>query len=68
MLTAVKNKRVYAVDGNAYFNRSGPRIIDSLEILAALIHPTVFGDAEPSREGIVAKLPGGVARNVSGQG
>ena len=67
MLTAVKNKRVYAVDGNAYFNRSGPRIVDSLEILAALIHPTVFGDAEPSREGIIAKLPGLVASNMSGQ-
>ncbi len=57
-LTAVRTERVYAVDGNAYFNRSGPRIIDSLEILAELIHPAVFGDAERSRVGIVAKLAG----------
>ena len=41
-LSAVRNQRVYAVDGNAYFNRSGPRIIDSLEILAGLIHPDLF--------------------------
>jgi iron complex transport system substrate-binding protein len=38
-LTAVREHRVFAVDGNAYFNRSGPRIVDSLEILAALVHP-----------------------------
>lgn len=37
-LSAVKSGRVYAVDGNAYFNRSGPRIVDSLEILAHLLH------------------------------
>jgi iron complex transport system substrate-binding protein len=36
--------RVYLADGNAYFNRSGPRIVDSLELLAALIHPERFGD------------------------
>jgi iron complex transport system substrate-binding protein len=35
---------VYAADGNAYFNRSGPRIVDSLELLAALIHPGAFGE------------------------
>lgn len=37
-LAAVRSGRVYAVDGNAYFNRSGPRIVDSLEILAHLLH------------------------------
>ncbi|HEX8858276.1 MAG TPA: ABC transporter substrate-binding protein [Actinomycetes bacterium] len=36
--------RVYLADGNAYFNRSGPRIVDSLELLAALVHPERFGD------------------------
>ncbi len=41
-LTAVKTGRVYAVDGNAYFNRSGPRIVDSLEILAHVVHPGLF--------------------------
>ena len=41
-LAAVRDRRVFAVDGNAYFNRSGPRLIDSLEILAHLLHPDLF--------------------------
>jgi len=31
--------RVYGVDGNQYFNRPGPWLVDSLEILAELVHP-----------------------------
>jgi iron complex transport system substrate-binding protein len=38
-LSAVRAGRLHAVDGNAYFNRSGPRLIDSLEILGHLLHP-----------------------------
>jgi iron complex transport system substrate-binding protein len=38
-LAAVRHNRVYVADGNAYFNRSGPRLVDSLEILAHLLHP-----------------------------
>jgi iron complex transport system substrate-binding protein len=41
-LSAVKNGRVYTVDGNALFNRAGPRIVDSAELLAELIHPEMF--------------------------
>jgi iron complex transport system substrate-binding protein len=41
-LPAVKNGRVYLADGNAYFNRSGPRIVESAEILAEILHPTSF--------------------------
>jgi iron complex transport system substrate-binding protein len=41
-LSAVRERRVFAVDGNAYFNRSGPRLVDSLEILAHLFHPERF--------------------------
>jgi len=41
-LKAVKNNRFYIADGNQYFNRSGPRIIDSVEILAEIIHPKQF--------------------------
>ncbi|PLW91050.1 MAG: cobalamin-binding protein, partial [Mucilaginibacter sp.] len=37
-----KNNRVYIADGNQYFNRPGPRIVDSLEILAEIIHPKQF--------------------------
>jgi ABC-type Fe3+-hydroxamate transport system substrate-binding protein len=43
-LPAVCQDQVYAVDGHAYFNRPGPRIVDSLEILAGLIHPELFGE------------------------
>ena len=45
-VTAVRRGRVYAVDGNAYFNRSGPRLVDSLEILARLVHPRLFGRSD----------------------
>ncbi len=37
-LKAVKRKRVYAVDGNAFFNRPGPRLVDSLEILGEMLY------------------------------
>ena len=35
-LQAVQQGHVYAADGNAFFNRSGPRLVDSAEILAAI--------------------------------
>ena len=38
-LPAVRDGRVYFSDGNAYFSRPGPRLVDSLEILAAALHP-----------------------------
>jgi len=38
-LTAVREGRTVAVDGNAYLNRPGPRLVDSLEHLAGMIHP-----------------------------
>jgi len=41
-LKAVKNDRFYISDGNQYFNRPGPRIVDSIEILAEVIHPKQF--------------------------
>jgi iron complex transport system substrate-binding protein len=41
-LKAVKEKQVFVADGNQYFNRPGPRVADSLEILAELFHPPVF--------------------------
>ncbi len=38
-LPAVRQGRVYAVDGSAYFSRPGPRVVDGVEILAYLLHP-----------------------------
>lgn len=41
-LTAVRTGRVYLTDGNQYFNRPGPRLAESLEILAEILHPHLF--------------------------
>jgi iron complex transport system substrate-binding protein len=38
-LKAVRSGRVYFADGNAYFNRPGPRLADSAELLAEMLHP-----------------------------
>ena len=36
--------RAFVSDGNAFFNRPGPRLVESLEILAACVHPELFPD------------------------
>lgn len=41
-LPAVKSGKVYITDGNSYFNRPGPRLVDSVEILAEILHPDLF--------------------------
>ncbi|WAL58779.1 cobalamin-binding protein [Thermocoleostomius sinensis A174] len=41
-LQAVQSERVYVTDGNQYFNRPGPRLVNSLEILAEILHPNRF--------------------------
>lgn len=41
-LPAAQSGRVFATDGSAYFSRPGPRIVESLEILAHIIHPEIF--------------------------
>lgn len=41
-LRAVREGRVYLADGNQYFNRPGPRLVESLEILAEMLHPEKF--------------------------
>jgi iron complex transport system substrate-binding protein len=41
-LGAVRGATAFVADGNQYFNRPGPRIVESLEILAELIHPEAF--------------------------
>jgi len=46
-LPAVRQGHVYAVDGQVYFHRPGPRIVDSLEMLASLIHPDLFEEFLP---------------------
>jgi iron complex transport system substrate-binding protein len=41
-LKAVRTGRVVVADGNQYFNRPGPRLMESLEILAEVLHPELF--------------------------
>jgi iron complex transport system substrate-binding protein len=41
-LKAVRNGRVHITDGHHFFNRPGPRIVESLEILAEMLHPDEF--------------------------
>jgi iron complex transport system substrate-binding protein len=39
---AVRDGRVWVADGAAYFSRPGPRLVDSLEVLAHVLHPDAF--------------------------
>jgi iron complex transport system substrate-binding protein len=48
-LRAVRRQRVFLCDGNQYFNRPGPRLVESLEIMAELLHPELF---PPLHEGV----------------
>ncbi len=55
-LRAVRNQQVHAVDGNAFFNRPGPRLVESTEILAEILHP---GHCDYGHRGVDWKpLPG----------
>ncbi len=54
-LSAVRAGRAFAADGNFYFNRSGPMLFDTPEILAEMLHPDRF---PPRHEGTVwRRLP-----------
>lgn len=51
-LRCVWEGRVYVADGNAYFSRPGPRLVDSLEMLAFALHPDLFPDLFPEFTGV----------------
>jgi iron complex transport system substrate-binding protein len=53
---AISDGRAYIVDGSAYFNRSGPRFVTGIEIMAALLWPDRF-----------APPPAGTAEALDGQ-
>ena len=44
-LKAVHDREVYVCDGNQYMNRPGPRLVDSLQIFAEILHPKLFAPA-----------------------
>ena len=47
---------VYVTDGNAFFNRPGPRLVESLEILAACAHPDLFKDFSSAHKLCITRL------------
>jgi len=51
-----KHARVYVTDGNAYFNRPGPRLVESLEIMAACVHPDVFHDFARKHASVIERV------------
>lgn len=54
---AIRSGRAFAVDGSSYFNRSGPRVVDGIEILGALFHPDALPDV--ALAGRAARWPAG---------
>lgn len=46
-LPAAQNDGLFVVDANSYFSRSGPRLIDGLEIMAKILHPELFNGMVP---------------------
>jgi iron complex transport system substrate-binding protein len=46
-ISAVRNGRVYVADAGSIFSRSGPRLVDGVELLAQMIHPDIFSDPLP---------------------
>lgn len=48
--------RVYVTDGSAFFNRPGPRLVESLEILAACIQPDLFRDFARAHAAVVDRI------------
>lgn len=59
-LRAAREGRLWAVDGHHLFNRPGPRLVDSLEVLAEILHPGEFSFTKK-----VSGLFSDVARNIS---
>ncbi|MFO8099405.1 MAG: cobalamin-binding protein [Salinibacter sp.] len=48
-LSAVQHERVQVFDGNAYFNRPGPRLYRAIEVLASFLYPNL--DIQPPPAG-----------------
>ncbi len=55
-LRAVRNGNVFVLDSPSYYSRSGPRLVDGLEIMASLLHPELFPDY---------RIPAGAAYSVA---
>jgi iron complex transport system substrate-binding protein len=55
---AARGGRVFATDAQAYFSRSGPRLVDGLEILAGILHPEAFPPPPPEAAAPIATRRG----------
>ena len=53
---AAPGARVVVTDGNAFFNRPGPRLVESLEIMAACVHPALFADFAATHRDVIVDL------------
>jgi iron complex transport system substrate-binding protein len=63
---AYKNNNIFIVDGNAYFNRPGPRILDSIEILSGCMYPELFPELlETYRHALVRLSQGLVVSSIN---
>jgi len=58
---AALNGDVFVTDSSAYFSRSGPRLIDGVEILAGILHPDRFTPPEPTK---AVRLRGGTVQSL----
>lgn len=58
---AVREGRVFVTDGTAYFSRPGPRLVDSLELLAHVVHP----DRNPLADWVMPPVPALAASRAS---
>ena len=58
-LPAVRSGEVWALDGNAYFSRPGPRLVDGVELCAQVLHLEEFG--APDTAAAVRAIAGGTA-------
>ncbi len=56
-ILAVREGRCFVADGNAYFNRPGPRIADSGEVLAGIVHPELFPEHADAYRDVLASWP-----------
>jgi len=59
-LPAVRHNQIFAMDASAYTSRSGPRLVQGLEIIAEILHPELFSGFIP--EDGAARVDGTRAR------
>jgi len=44
----VRHNQIFAIDAGAYTSRSGPRLVQGLEIIAEILHPELFSGCIPT--------------------